>query len=556
MTRVRQKSYHVSMEKQAMEKQDIDSSHIEGGDNLAFPPLHTFVFVVGINDEWQQDRDTVGDVALVETFRNFCGVPEQHVMFLRDDNVSVSEVKQKLKQFLETTTIGSTFLFYYGGHGLAHSFCVPPATDVLSHDDIVSMIHLYFQGDFVWCMIDTCYSGNFYLAVNKLIPARFGTHPSTPIRTKVGESNNHEKSNQTFICVMSTERNKKAGGDWTLTGCLIRALKGTIPNTATSAELFTVREFLSYASDETARVKGDIMTVSIHTNTLETSEIYRIHHMKMTTSSYPCVNQDRNNQSLVYNLLDATEISTVSPRKGHLNKKCNPIFHKSKNSVSQVLGLGQNSLWKAVTRRPSSWKGINRRPSSWKGILFLDCDMGKKVYAKWPLFTSATAGDHRVLPPTWYPCEILSNNSTMKNTVEVHLHDPITEQSINMTVLCRDLLSTGHLCSERDMDSLLQNFKNAQLHYARHSKYISYSIKAGTNITAVYWHKKHYAPYKARILCWEDVSWEKVTDVKCRDEYKGEHGPFVPVEWEIDESWSIIPLSHIVRPVQLDALPR
>jgi hypothetical protein len=204
------------------------------------------------------------------------------------------------------------------------------------------------------------------------------------------------------------------------------------------------------------------------------------------------------------------------------------------------------------------------------------------VYVKWLTEVTSTGADDNQLLPLWYAGTIISllpTNETChsgtsnvnvriqqdKGSVRVAFEDSVTAQRQEVVVSCLELLSADKIGEYSDdsssstsssTGSVTDNFFQARLHYAKECKYISYSIPAGTHITAMYWEddQSDYVEYKAQVLHWQEVNWHKVSEKSCRREYMGEVGPFIPVEWEVDDSWTIIPLHHVVSPVRLDPL--
>jgi hypothetical protein len=197
-------------------------------DNYYGKPESFFVFIVGVNDEWQEGRTEYGDTALYNEYLA-AGVPPGQVVFVKDQKATKSNCEVELKELLKLATPSSTLVFYYGGHG--------SPTGLNTHEqewqqkDIVSLIDSLFCGDRVVMLVDCCASGNFCRWIQ---PPHLVRH--------------------SYVCLMSTAPYTEAGAAWTMTTCWNNALQcsdGTL-------QLCLVIDFMS---DSTAGIKGDLFTV-------------------------------------------------------------------------------------------------------------------------------------------------------------------------------------------------------------------------------------------------------------------------------------------------------
>ena len=188
-----------------------------------------FVFMVGINSEWEQGRVEFGDVALYDTY-HAVGIPTDHIVFLKDLEATKSNCEEKLKNLLTLTVVNSTLIFYYGGHG--HPTGFETLDEDWQHENIIQLIDSYFKGDRVILMADCCAAGN---------TCKYLQHPLHPLR-------------HAYLCLMSCPPYQEAGPAWTMTRSLIEAIMsndGTMP----------LHKIASYLADETVVEKGDLLTV-------------------------------------------------------------------------------------------------------------------------------------------------------------------------------------------------------------------------------------------------------------------------------------------------------
>jgi len=98
-------------------------------------------------------------------------------------------------------------------------------------------------------------------------------------------------------------------------------------------------------------------------------------------------------------------------------------------------------------------------------------------------------------------------------------------------------------------NSTVEEFITAQNILARHCIYISYSIPPETFVLAKRWENEHcsYKYYRVRVVAWKNVPWNDAVNDGNWDQ-SSEHaiGPYIPVEWEDEQMFSIIPLIHII----------
>lgn len=80
-------------------------------------PESFFVFIVGVNEQWENGRAKHGDIALFNTYIA-AGVPSDQIVFVKDKDATKSNCEKRLTQFLKVSTPSSTLVFYYGGVSL------------------------------------------------------------------------------------------------------------------------------------------------------------------------------------------------------------------------------------------------------------------------------------------------------------------------------------------------------------------------------------------------------------------------------------------------------
>jgi Caspase domain len=85
--------------------------------------------------------------------------------------------------------------------------------------------------------------------------------------------------------------------------------------------------------------------------------------------------------------------------------------------------------------------------------------------------------------------------------------------------------------------------QKAQCLFARNGQFRAYDVPAGTRLWAMW--EDHTGLYQGKVLEDDHVPWEKMmSGSSLLDEYTGFMGPYVPVHWDIEKTWSIVPFSH------------
>jgi predicted metal-binding transcription factor (methanogenesis marker protein 9) len=210
---------------------DFESKHtnrVDPNENYGNPESF-FVFIVGINGQWEDGRSEEGDIALYNAYLS-AGVPPDQVVFVKDQKATKSNCESELKRFLKHSHPSSTFLFYYGGHGQPTGFSTHE--EEWRHQDVVDLIDSSFSGDRVIVLADCCGSGNFCKWLQK--PLYSGRH--------------------SYVCIMSTAPYTEAGAAWTMTSNWMTSMR-------CSGGSLQLRRVIDFLSDETARKKGDLLVV-------------------------------------------------------------------------------------------------------------------------------------------------------------------------------------------------------------------------------------------------------------------------------------------------------
>ncbi len=150
------------------------------------------------------------DAQLAEFFRQQ-GVPNDHIIFLEDNQATSRGVHNTFPRFLSKAGPDDLLFFYYTGHGYKSdderttyfaTYDAGEDVDGWSTESIVRDIEKNFRGSRALLVADTCYSGNLAAQTQ-----RFSQHVS-------------------FATLTSTSSNKESTSNWTFTEMLLAGLRG------------------------------------------------------------------------------------------------------------------------------------------------------------------------------------------------------------------------------------------------------------------------------------------------------------------------------------------
>ena len=145
-------------------------------------PQRTWVFVVGLLKFENRDVFTSfpqanrRDAQLVDLFRQQ-GVPEDHIVFLKDGQATSRRVRDSFPAFLSKALPGDLLFFYYTGHGYKSDdgrttyFATYDAGEDVegwATESIVRDVERYFGGSRALLTADTCYSGSLSAQTQRL----------------------------------------------------------------------------------------------------------------------------------------------------------------------------------------------------------------------------------------------------------------------------------------------------------------------------------------------------------------------------------------------------
>lgn len=191
--------------------------------NPTWNPATTYAVIVGVL-HWKEGTlatyptDDRQDEKLYRTLLAR-GVPAGHMQLLLDEEATLARIRKAIVEVASQAPEGSTFIFYYAGHGLKNGREVrfanydieaerTPDTS-LSPSEIARLLNQHFKGHYVWLMADCCYSGALKQVVDAV--ARNG---------------------KAAVSLTSADEGSRSTGNWTFTETVIAGLRGQSPTLA------------------------------------------------------------------------------------------------------------------------------------------------------------------------------------------------------------------------------------------------------------------------------------------------------------------------------------
>jgi hypothetical protein len=185
-------------------------------DPSTWNPKDTYVLVASVI-EWPGNglaafKDPRRDEALVEQFKA-CGVPSGNVVFLKDREATKAAMKRELEALAGRAAEGSTFVFYFQGHGLrrkekmwlaCYDVNVKDYGTAFDVDELAPVFERSWKGTRLLLVGDCCHSGALGRVVDRLDGKR-------GIRA---------------ACLASATASNTSTSHWTFTEALISALAG------------------------------------------------------------------------------------------------------------------------------------------------------------------------------------------------------------------------------------------------------------------------------------------------------------------------------------------
>lgn len=215
----------------------------------SWDPRRTWVFVASVMS-WKDpalasftrprlDADLVAAVIAA-------GVPAEQVVFLKDQGVTRSAVRAGLAQLAVQAGAGSTFIFYFQGHGLRHRGATvlatydidtqTPAQTGLPVDDVAAILERSWKGERLLLFGDSCHSGAL-----GAVARRLATRPGVKA-----------------AAITSATASNRSTSFWTFTEALIAAFRGEPILDRDRSGTITFDEVDRFVHDEMKYAEGQL----------------------------------------------------------------------------------------------------------------------------------------------------------------------------------------------------------------------------------------------------------------------------------------------------------
>jgi len=513
-----------------LDRHDVPALHRRHSRSGVIVTMTYYAFAVGVNQDWPEQRCSLGDIGLARCLSHHCQLPKENLVEVYDERATRTNILYSLESLLDrrkkATVEGhdgssDTLLFYYGGHGLRTEFCTQRhgvgsdgktiKEPRMKHSDIIDLLERKFRGGTVWCIIDCCHSGGFGRAVVQRYRDAKSLHAN-------------------YGCIMTVPPDDIAGMEWTITECFIRAFKGELrcssgnpedknhcyylslkngihPNKETIETATdhvdtpektldshpTWEQVIEYLADEMARIKGDRLTTLFLGVRMEDGSVLK----------GPCLFGDTS--------LAITCLAASIPRNETWMDPFRRCYHTANDGVFvKWIGDSQNNPVVDNVATPSSQIGwypgriISISPSS--------NSSGNDSFANEDNDTPTTSCTacielyDAILQARWtvtLPIGTSGRTTVLGGLPFGWCFDPIT---------CADIIAR----------------------MARKLAYFDTSLPPGIHVEASTGDGKFY---NAQILCRSEIMWEEI-DFDSSFEVKG---PCVPLRWEDDDSISFVP---------------
>lgn len=175
---------------------------------VVIDPANTYVFVAGVL-KWQSptlasfNNTNRKDEELYNLLISK-GVKRENSIFLKDNEATLDNMNNRLKEILRKTNPQSTFIFYYAGHGVRagndpacfanYDYANGNGFKVTTLSEQVNSL---FKGSQVWLLADCCFSGSLMEEAKKI-----GTTGKSVITFTSSTSSNISTGNWTFSQTM------------------------------------------------------------------------------------------------------------------------------------------------------------------------------------------------------------------------------------------------------------------------------------------------------------------------------------------------------------------
>ena len=329
-------------------------------------------------------------------------VPAKNIILLIDEESSVSEMKSAVLKALEKAPEGSTFIFYYAGHGVKDKDnTIYFASYDINSDNykktgfnvswLGDAVRDKFKGKLVWLLADCCYSGALLDEASKI-----------------------NSAGKNIIALTSAASCNISTANWTFTQTMIdcfsglkfadRNQDGTISISETGMELgdamkFRERQmcgFKLFGIDESSPLAKTVGSISVGSKDFAPGSYF----MALKGSDYAAVrilNSD-NNKKIECEFYDYSDKSVVNFSSGELK----PIYFVNYSNGDNIKVSWEGKWYDAEVKK------------SQNDFYYIKYEGYEDFWNEWVAYDRIKTGKEKTAQVeekgTWYPAEILEES--------------------------------------------------------------------------------------------------------------------------------------------------
>ena len=506
-----------------------------------------YAFIVGVNQDWPEQRHRLGDVGLARCLSHDCGIPKQNIMEVYDERATRSNILHALETLLDRRNANllakrkrkrtheredgddddemDTLLFYYGGHGKRGVFCTETMVQKepwIKHSEIIELLEQKFIGGTSVCIIDCCHSGSF------------------------GQEVLCRALNVSYCCLMSVPPADIAGEEWTMSECFIRAFKGELLCSGKYHYLSTQKgkHPIKKYQREIGSNASPVDTSKYDNNT--STDKHNMHPSWGKVIEYLADEMAR---------IKCDRLTTLFKGKGmedgkFLQKPCN----FGGNTMQQDSTSNRSIHTTASIPRDLTWMD----PLRCKSYTIND-----GVCVKWVGYTPGNLGSDSGGSPHigWFPGRILSiistpndNDTSNDNSVNWSQEGDVSLIQSTALIELHDVICNSRLTMELPLNhesNIIRSVRsfgfgfdpparvNVIARLAKSLAYFDTAVLSQTRVKVLWADGEWYSAttLSRNDLPWEEVYWETAFKVA---------GPCVPLRWDEDDSISFVPTKACV----------
>lgn len=329
------------------------------------------------------------------------GVENENIVFLKDQEATLKNIKEKTSDILSKTEKGSHFIFYYAGHGIHQNgkyyfanydiVTTNPSETGLDLDIISDLITKNFKGERVTLWADCCYSGGLEGTAETLSKKGFKTCALTSA-TATNTSTGNWTYSQTIIDCLKGEPVMDKNNDGSIS---LNEMAGEVKdamkyrerqlNTFAIYNLNADKTIISYVSGKMNKTDAEVgsYVFALHSGKWKVARV-----TGKTNGEYDC-------EFYFYSDKESKKLSSEKVRQPYF------VQHQTGSTVK----VEWNEKWYDAT--------ITKADGDFYYITYTGYD---KSYDEWVTYDRIRTGNEETVQAFWkdayYPAEILESKNS------------------------------------------------------------------------------------------------------------------------------------------------